>query len=283
MQPRTKSSTAALVVAAIALVTAAAPAFGEGGSPNPPNPPRGATGGGGQRVVVPAGAIKAVVVKSWGGCSSGSLIWDQLNANWSAYGSIPIVIDYSNTDLCGSSFTLAALEASGADVVILNDPAGRPYQYTTNEVAALQQYASEGHDLIGTYLTFAYPNGGIDNSALAPLFGLSATAGWTGGDSPITPTYKIKRRKARALARHLPNPYVSSGFDFSQRPGDGIWSSNELQGARIVAITADKMGAITIYRSGEYNAVFIANMPEYGGGTDDQQFFYNAIIYPKRG
>src|SRR4029079_6755955 len=111
---------------------------------------------------------------------------------------------------------------------------------------------------------------------LAPLFGLSATAGWTGGDDPITPSYKIKRRKAKALARPLPNPYVSTGFDFSQRPGDGVWSANELQGAKIVGITPDKMGAITTYRAGTYDAVFIANTPEYGGGPDDQQFFYNA-------
>src|SRR6187431_736610 len=74
----------------------------------------------------PAAAVTAVVVKSWGGCFSSGLIWDDLNANWSSYGSIKISIDYDDPNLCVSttSFTLADLEANGADVVILNNPSG---------------------------------------------------------------------------------------------------------------------------------------------------------------
>src|SRR5207244_4225106 len=108
-------------------------------------------------------AVTAVVVKSWGNCSSNSLIWDDLNANWSLYGPIPIVIDYSNPSLCGASFTLHDLEASEANVVILDDPAGGNRQFTPDEVAALKTYVSEGHNLVGTFLTFANPVGGTDN------------------------------------------------------------------------------------------------------------------------
>ncbi len=275
---RIRGFTAAIAAAAALILTAVTPALGQNASPNP-SPARGAAAYP-ARSAAPAGtAIKAVVVKSWGQCSSGSLVWDDLNANWSQYGSTPIVIDYSDPSLCGDSFTLAALEASGAHVVILDDPAGGIHQFTPDEITALQTYASEGHNLLGTYLTFGYPIGGIDNTALAPLFGLKQGAGWTGGDSSMNPTYTLHRRKARALLRHIPNPYVSTGFNESQRPGDGVWSKNELSGARIAGISGDKLGAITAYKAASYYAAFIANMPEYGGGTQDKQFIYNAIIH----
>jgi hypothetical protein len=56
-----------------------------------------------------------------------------------------------------------------------------------------------------------------------------------------------------------------------------------MAGAKLVGFNADRSAAITVYREGDYNAVFIANMPEYGGGPQDQQFLYNAIIYPSKG
>jgi hypothetical protein len=206
-------------------------------------------------------------------------MWEDLNANYSSYGSIPISIDYANPDLCGDTFTLAALEASGADVVILSDPAGGLINYTRDEVAALKQYAAEGHNVIGTYLTFAYPDGPIDNSALARLFGLKADDGWTGGDRNVNPTYTWRR--AGALARNLPNSYASNGYPYSQRPGDRVWSRHDLKGAKIVGINPNGDAAITLYNGAAYNAIYIANMPE-SGGTEDEQFLYNAIIYPAK-
>ncbi len=270
---------AAVAVVAATLMASVTASAGVGS----PNPPRGAAGGS-AKIVAPAGAIKAVVVKSWGQCSSSSLVWDDLNANWSQYGSVPITIDYSDPNLCGTSFTLAALEASGAHVVILDDPAGGIHQFTPDEIAALQTYTSEGHNILGTYLTFGYPAGGIDNSALAPLFGLQQGAGWTGGDTSVNTSYSLKIRhsdsqRAKPLFRHVPNPYVSTGYNYSQRPGDGVWNSNELNGARTVAKSGDKQAAIIQYMPAAYYAVFIANMPEYGGGSADEQFIYNAIIH----
>ena len=32
-----------------------------------------------------------------------------------------------------------------------------------------------------------------------------------------------------------------------------------------------------------FYGIYVANMPEYLGGTLDEQFFYNAIIYPATG
>ena len=266
--------------AAVVVMTliSSVPASASAGSTSPV---RGAseTGRSSRAVTAPAATITAVVVKSWGACSSGGLVWDDLNTNWSSYGSVPVSIDYSNPDLCGNSFTLAALEASGADVVILDNPAGGVQQFTPDEVTALQTYASEGHNLLGTYLTFAFPDGGVDNTALAPLFGLKKGAGWAGGDVQINPTYSLHRRKAKALLRHIPNPYASIGFNFSQRPGDGAWSKNELGGGVIAGVNADKSAAIISFKGPGYYAAYIANMPEYGGGTQDKQFIYNAIIH----
>lgn len=269
-----------LIAAGAALVaTVVVSSVAASASTGATSPARGTSGGSrpSRAVSTPDATIKAVVVKSWSQCSSGSLVWDDLNANWSSYGSTPISIDYSNPDLCGGSFTLAALEASGADVVILDDVAGGTQQFTPQEVSDLTTYASEGHNLLATYVTFAYS--GIDNTALAPLFGLKKGAGWTGGDVQINPTYSLHRKKARALLRHIPNPYQSIGFNYSQRPGDGAWSKNELNGGVIAGINADKSAAIISFKGPGYYAAYIANMPEYGGGTQDKQFIYNAIIH----
>jgi hypothetical protein len=228
------------------------------------------------------GTITAVVVKSWGNCSSGSLIWDALNANWSNYGSIPISIDYSYPGLCSAydTVTLSNLEASGADVVIVSDPSGIGAQWSSSEAQALRQYANEGHDVIGTYLLLYW--GGTDNRVLAPLFGLNSSATYGGGDTEITPNY-TERYPSLPLFRNVGNPYVSSGYPFTQTPSDGAWSSNELTGARVVARAAAGQAAILVRRMGAYDSIYVTNMPEFGGGSIDEQFFYNAIIFPATG
>jgi hypothetical protein len=268
-----------LAVAASALTATASWSFAGSQSP--------ARSGGSAAVrarSAPDGALTAVVMKSWGLCSSENLIWDGLNANWSSYGSIPISIDYSNPDLCeNATVTLAALEASGADVVVLSDPAGGSHQFDSSEVTAITQYAQQGHNIIGTYLVFAYET--IDNSALAPVFGLRSDGGYTRGTEIVTPTYSL-RFPSLALFRDVGNPYVSSGYNKAQTPGDGAWSGNELQGARLVGRTSDAKGAITVQQptaSSTYSSIYISNMPEYLGGTTDAQFFYNAIIFPTTG
>jgi len=284
-----RSSSAVLVVAAAALLGSTLPASAGSGPANP-SPARGlSTVAAGSTTrsagAVPAKPVKAVVVASWSGCGSSGVIWDALNANWSSYGNVPVTIDYSNQALCGATFTLDALEASGADVVILDDPAGISNEFTSDQIDALKTYAEEGHDLIGTYLTFAWTGNSIDNSGLAPLFGLVKNNGWNGGENNIIATYKLKKKvkAAKPLFRGLAKSYVSTGYNSSQLPGDGVWSTNDLDGAKLVGLNADKSAAITVYTEGSYNAVFIANMPEYGGGAQDQQFFYNALIYPKKG
>jgi len=233
---------------------------------------------------VDAGGVSAVVVRSWGACSSSSLAWDSLNANWSLYGSIPINIDYANASLCDSTITHSAMEASGADVVIMSDPGGGIQQYSADEISALQQYAQEGHNLIGTYITFRYTLGGIDNSGLAPLFGLSASGGYDISAHSVASVFKVHNPPSQ-LFRNIGHPYTSAGYDYAQIPADGGWSSNELAGATMVGGKYGRKDAVFVYEAGAYDAVYITNMPEYNtaGSTVDQQFLYNAIIYPATG
>lgn len=229
----------------------------------------------------PEGAATAVVVRSWGQCSGSSLVWDDLNANWSSYGSIPIAIDYDDPALCGTGpITLAALQANGAHTVILSDLAGGTQQLSPAEVNALKQYAAQGHNVLGTYVTFAYSS--IDNTALLPLFGLAAGQSYTGGLNQITPSYTVKSLQAN-LFRNVGNPYVSLGYPYAQTPSDGVWSPNELSTGKLVARNADGQAAVIVRRAPAYYAIFIANMPEYQGGTADKQFIYNAIIFPATG
>jgi len=85
------------------------------------------------------------------------------------------------------------------------------------------------------------------------------------------------------LFRDVGNPYVSSGYNYSELPSDGAWSSNELTSARPVARTSDSQAAILVQRTRSFYSIYIANMPEYNGSAIDEQFFYNAVIFPATG
>jgi len=226
--------------------------------------------------------VTAVLVRSYG---SGELLWPDLNANWSQYGRISVAV--TRNDFSGVPITLQALEDIDADVVIISDPAGIAKHFTDDEVSALQDYANEGHSLIATFLTFydVHRGHGIHNEKLAPLFGLVDQEGWFGGGSGgDTHTYARQAvDHTNALFRHLPDPYVSTGFQGSQKPPDGRWSDNDLAGAELAGLCPVKPRcAITLYRADAYDAIYVSNMPEYGGGTDDEQFLYNAITYSAR-
>jgi hypothetical protein len=223
--------------------------------------------------------IKAVVVKSWSGCGSGGVIWDDLNANWSQYGSVPISIDYSNTQLCSGPVTYDALVASGADVVIISDAAGGGQQYSQSEIDAVRQYADAGHNVIATYVTFFF---GTDNRGLAPIFGIRKATTYLANEQAVTPNYDL-RWPTSPLFRDVPDPYQSSGYPFSQVPSDGAWSNNEVHVGDLTGRTSDSRAIVLVHTVMDSARIYISNMPEYGGGTQDKQFFYNAIIYPSAG
>jgi hypothetical protein len=225
----------------------------------------------------PAGdEIRGVIVKSWGGCSSELLIWDSLNENWQQYGATPIFVDYTYQGLCGGPVTYNRLTASEADVVIISDPSGGARQFMPHEIAAIRRYARAGHNVIGTFLLLWFSH--VDNSGLARLFGLPGTGVWD-LDETVIPTYQLLEPD-HPLFVGVGNPYVSQGYPSSQVPSDGTWDATDLAGARFVARNEAGDSVIVVNDQPTYTGVYVTHMPEYVGGPEDEQFFYNAITLP---
>jgi hypothetical protein len=112
-------------------------------------------------------------------------------------------------------------------------------------------------------------------------FGL-AIKSYRGGYWTVTPTYTLSD-PGSPLFRDVANPFLSGGYNAAQTPRDLRWDSNELAGADYVGSTVGNRGAIVVYQAATYNAIYISNMPEYGGSAVDEQLLYNAIIYPRTG
>lgn len=113
--------------------------------------------------------VHAVLLDSYGGCFMGDA-WQDLNTDWSHYGTLPVSIT-TGGQLCNGKFTLQDLEASGADTVIL-DTTAFGYTLTADQIQALQTYVEEGHTLLGTDTVFQWKTK-HSNNGLAPLFGLA--------------------------------------------------------------------------------------------------------------
>jgi len=169
------------------------------------------------------------------------------------------------------------LASSGADVVILSDPAGGSQQYSAEEIAALQQYALDGHNIIGTFLLFHLDV--TDNRGLAPIFGLYADIDYHTAHPPSAAYNLID--PASPLFAGMTDPYQGAGYPHSQAPDDSSWDPGDLNGAMIVAKTSDNKAAVMVYPRPTYHAIYITTMPEYYGDTTDERFLYNAITYPR--
>ncbi len=239
------------------------------------SPPKSTTGGTAPpRMAAPA-AIKAVVVRSWGAGSEPPLVWDHLTANWSSYGSIPLYIDATSLHAV-SSVTLADLEASGADVVIVSDPAGGLNQWSAADVEALRSYANQGHPLIGTYIMFQWCS--IDNRALASLWGLRSDLDYNMGEIPSTAPAGILA-PASCLFDRIVDPLDHGGYPQVCVPSDLSWDASDLAGASFFARSTDSRVVVTSYQNGLLHSSYISSMPEYqpGDAFDATQFLYNAI------
>jgi hypothetical protein len=223
-----------------------------------------------------SGGVKAVLLHPWGNCAPASG-WGDLASNWSAFGTKPLHIDSTTFCNTATQVTYSALVADHASVLVFSDSAGDDYQFTAGEVAAITQYVQAGHNVVGTYATFLDTyNNPADNSALAPLFGL--TSNFSGTPLSVTPDYTITNNLP-ALFHNVPNPYDSSGYGSTQSPAGGIWNRSALSGAKYRAKTSGDLAAITTFKSTvhHYQAVYISSMPEYSPSTTDEQFLYNAL------
>lgn len=229
-----------------------------------------------------ADGVHAILLDWYQGCFMGDA-WQSLNTDWSKYGSVPVSIT-TGGHLCHGTFTLADLETSGADTVIL-DGTAFGYTLSPDEIQALQTYVEEGHTLLGSETIFQWKTRN-NNNGLAPLFGLAEQPEWyingLGGKSP---KYKLQEQDpdAPVLMRDVADPYLSSLYGRGQKPADKKWDPEVLAGARYIARTHNQGSAITVYDAPAYTAIYISSQAGLMSTPDDMQFLYNAVVYPNQG
>ncbi len=212
------------------------------------------------------GAVRVLLLRSWGVTTG----WEDLKTQWQNYGSIPIAIDDST--YIQSDFTYDDLVASGANVIVLSDPAGGLQQYTPAEVLAVSQYASTGHTVLGTYAVFEWDQ--TDNRGLMSVFGLKR--GVMNTQSISNSFTQVKN--AGCLFRNLASTWQSSGYAQSQVPSPSLqWGQKALGSATLVAQSDNATGIVSVYGGPGYTSVYISNYPEFYGATNDLQLLYNAV------
>ncbi len=219
--------------------------------------------------------VKAAVIRSWGSVP----VFSELNSNWAAYGSVPLIIDKSLMNVM--SFTYENLLNTEADVLWLSDPCGKPGgtdQYSAGEIEAVKRYVGEGHGILGTFLVFQWNV--IDNRALAPIFGLRDDIAYNRSEVSASQNFDIL--VPHPVFNNVTDPYVSSGYTHVQVPADDLtWDPVDLGSAQLLAQTPDKRGIITWYQAPTYHAIYCSEMVEYHGNATDTQFLYNALTIPE--
>jgi hypothetical protein len=213
--------------------------------------------------------LKVVLLRGWGFTTG----WSDLKTEWPKFGNIPLIID--DTTYIGSAFTYADLVNSKADVIVLSNPAGGSQKYSSDEVAAVERYVSEGHPVLGTGLVFEWS--GVDNRSLMPLFGLNRNQSYTQASADSKTFLPVGT--PGCLLAHLPTPWRSQGYDHAQAPQTASenWTPSSLDLATVVAQSDNRTGIVTFYNAGTYEGVFISIWPEYYGGINDLQLLYNAV------
>jgi len=218
--------------------------------------------------------VKAAVLRSTGTVYLNQTIWPELNAGWSQFGDVPVQIDY--TSLAGYNWTVEDIAATGADVLVLSNPAFWPYDGA--EIDAVRQYVEAGHGLIISYGKFRSAD-----RALAPLVGLSAS-NVLGTVTTTDPIELEALFPEHPLFNGLTAPYVS-GVRFRARP----WFPGDpwiLDGGTVLANLYTRVippgpGIIAketkAYR-GLYFSYYIEDK-DGGANLQDMQVFYNALVW----
>jgi len=214
-----------------------------------------------------ANTINALVLP----CSyptDGYQVWNSINQNEQTHLYGPYDVFVNTSVAINRSFSYNDLTT--ADVLILSDNVGIGCYLTTQEILALSDYLSEGHNIIGTYVIFQDGVGTVEN-----LFGFGALGSYT--TPPGSQVWYAVNPST--LDNNLGSPWTASSYAGNVYPsGSGGWSS-VAQSTNIIFQNADKTGVVTTYSPGTYNAIYISYMPEYSGGQQDTQLLYNAITY----
>jgi hypothetical protein len=218
-----------------------------------------------------AGVIKIAFCPSWGiGFKDPSLIYNDLRINWSLYGDYEL--EFVNVS---QPVTYEGLVATGAQVLVICDPAGGDIQYSNDEFAAIKSYLEI--DAKGVFVTYLLRYSDIDNSMLAPLVGIES--------SYLFNTYPLHNNEYdiylpdHPLFRDVSDPWVSWGYPHTQALIASNWHEALLPGAVVVAETTDTLSAVIKYSNPSWKGVWVTSMPDYFGNDMDKQFIYNSLVW----
>lgn len=205
--------------------------------------------------------LNVVVLPGVGTEGPDECIWDELMTNWEDYGNMPLSIDY--TTFQTETVTLEKLEEIDADVLYLAYPIA---VYDSSAIDAIIDYVEQGQGLVVSS-TAMYMN-----PEWGPFFGLAD--GMTMGAQLFDPLVINLDNTSHPLFRDVSNPYTPA-FGGTIYPESSLWDGSVLRGASYLANDASLYAAILTYRG----IVYISNLPEYMGNTDDCQLVYNAMLW----
>ncbi len=221
--------------------------------------------------------IYAVVLDGLGTFSANTRLWDDLNANWSKYGTKELLIDYARFHTV--EITYEGLVASGADALVISnnwDPT-QPYgAFAETEAKAIARYVNEGAGLYisaGTFNNGEFPQLQSHVTYLAPLVGLSATEkySWSGN------TYGALEHTVpgHPIWQNVPTPYTSGWQTKTLAPSSRAWTTAAIPTGTLVGVSQNQQTAVVVYS----NRVYYSSLAEISSGatTADKQFLYNTL------
>jgi len=223
--------------------------------------------------------VKVAVVDSQGNLYS--TIWDDLNLNWSLYGTTRVVIDY--VSLNKEDITYAEIAATGANALHISCAGPYADEYTLTEVDAITDYVKEGHGLIITYHSL-----NNNNSMLAPLVGLSSSLTLDADTYPSGIQFSLQQ-PGHPVLNLTPDPYISFS-KFMATPGvypNNPWpitTGTVIAESLAVIGSQIKEGVILANDMKDYRGVFFSHYIDnaYTGhypNADDRQTIYNAMVW----
>lgn len=214
--------------------------------------------------------IKVAVIDSMG--TQDPQFWNYLQANWPSYGSIPIAVD--TTTLARSGFTYADIVSTKANAL---DISCGMREYTTQEIAAIEQYLQGDRGIVGTCTISTTAPG---NAPLAGLWGISDSSPFTYYSvAPVTPT-----SPSNPLFRNVTLPY-NPGFIVGTSPSNDLsWDAGDLTTGTYAGVSLPVRSSAVVTNG--LNVYFSPLVDVGGTGTtteDDYQIMYNALIWAGSG
>ncbi len=221
-------------------------------------------------LVTSAPPIKVAVIDSMG--TQNPYFWDYLQLNWPSFGPVPITVD--TTTLAGSGFTYADIVSTKANVL---DISCGMREYTTQEIAAIEQYLQGDRGLVGTCTISSTTPG---NAPLARLWGISDSLPFTYYSvAPVTPI-----SPSNPLFRNVTVPYTP-GLPIGTSPSNDLsWDADDLTTGTYAGISLPvRSSAVVTNGLNVYFSPFVDVGDAIITTEDDYQIMYNALMWAGSG